>query len=111
MQQQDLFGLATEASKYPDVPGHKGRDTGIAAAEAIAPKMGRLQQQALRVIEQRPSTPDEVATALGVSILSIRPRISELSNKGLIADSGARRENRSGKKAIVWRRVKKTGQL
>jgi hypothetical protein len=33
---------------------------------------------------------------------SIQPRTSELKRKGLIRDSGQRRPNCTGKKAIVW---------
>jgi hypothetical protein len=33
---------------------------------------------------------------------SIQPRTSELRRKGLIRDSGKRRQNATGKSAIVW---------
>jgi predicted ArsR family transcriptional regulator len=48
---------------------------------------------------------DQVAAAMGETVLSIRPRLSELAKKGLIEDSGRRAVNASGKRAIVWRRV------
>jgi predicted HTH transcriptional regulator len=48
-------------------------------------------------------TADEVAENMGKSILSIRPRIAELSKLGSIEDSGQRRTNESGKVATVWR--------
>ena len=47
-------------------------------------------------------TADEVAGRLGLSILSVRPRISELTRLGKVRDSGHRRRNTSGKNAIVW---------
>ena len=31
---------------YPDAPGHRNVETSIAAAEALAPKLGRLQRMA-----------------------------------------------------------------
>jgi len=50
-------------------------------------------------------TADEVAGRLGLSILSIRPRITELARLGKVRDSGERRRNGSGRKAIVWAAV------
>jgi hypothetical protein len=49
------------------------------------------------------ATADEVAYALKESILAVRPRVCELHKMGKIADSGVRRENASGRSAIVWR--------
>lgn len=47
-------------------------------------------------------TADECAEAVGLDRWSIQPRVSELRRKLLIVDSGARRFNSSGKRAIVW---------
>jgi hypothetical protein len=49
-----------------------------------------------------PLTADEAAAKLGESVLSIRPRISELRARGLIAPTGERRRNASGMRAMVW---------
>ena len=95
MIEQDLF-------QYPDVPGFKKRETSIAAAAEIEPKAQNLKKQVWIALNDRPGTADEIAARLNKSILSIRPRLSELANLGLIADSGIRRENASGKRAIVW---------
>lgn len=46
-------------------------------------------------------TPDEVAARLGLSVLTVRPRCSELMRRGRIVDSGLRRVNASGRKAKV----------
>jgi hypothetical protein len=48
-------------------------------------------------------TADEVAYALGYSILTVRPRVSELKRMKLIVDAGLRRPNASGRNAIAWR--------
>tara|TARA_Y100000588_G_C14209996_1_gene906288 strand:- start:1576 stop:1884 length:309 start_codon:yes stop_codon:yes gene_type:complete len=91
---------------YPAHPGARDRDTSIAAADAIAPQAPNLRtatKSALAASEPHGLTADEVAAVLGLSILSIRPRVTELSRMGVIEDSGARRANQSGKRAIVWR--------
>ena len=90
---------------YPDAPGHRNVDTSIAAAEALAPKLGRLQRMAEEAIRQaglKGLTADELATRLEMDRWSIQPRTSELKRKGLIRDSGMRRPNATGKQAIVW---------
>ncbi|MGU3316308.1 hypothetical protein ACLBWH_12225 [Sphingomonas sp. M6A6_1c] len=59
--------------------------------------------KALDVVERSNGlTADEVAGRLGLSILSIRPRLTELARLGRVRDSGSRRRNVSGKQAIVW---------
>ena len=90
---------------YPDTPGHRNVDTSMAAADAIAPKLGRLQRMACKAIGNAGVaglTADELAARLGLDRWSIQPRTSELKRKGLIRDSGQRRPNCTGKLAIVW---------
>lgn len=92
-------------STYPDAPGHRNVDTSIAAANALAPKLGRLQrmsQSAIRDAAEQGLTADELAAQLDMDRWSIQPRTSELKRKGLIRDSGQRRPNATGKLAIVW---------
>ncbi len=90
---------------YPDAPGHRNVDTSIAAADGLAPRLGRLQrmaQTAIREAGPRGLTADELAARLAMDRWSIQPRTSELKRKGLIRDSGQRRPNCTGKLAIVW---------
>lgn len=92
-------------SIYPDSPGHRDVDTSVAAANALAPRLGRLQRMAQEAIRDNGShglTADELAARLGMDRWSIQPRTSELKRKGLIRDSGQRRLNATGKLAIVW---------
>jgi hypothetical protein len=101
----DLLGNA-EPRQYPDAPGFKGTaETGREAAEAIAPKCGRLQRLTLQaIIAAGPAgrTADEAAERCGMDRWSIQPRVSELKAKGLIKDSGLRRPNVTGRNAVVW---------
>lgn len=90
---------------YPNAPGHRGVETSIEAAEALAPKLGRLQSMALEAIREageRGLTADELAARLRLQRPSIQPRTSELRRRGLIRDSGLRRANVTGKRAIAW---------
>lgn len=90
---------------YPDVPGHRNVATSIAAADSLAPKLGRLQQMARSAIRDAGTeglTADELAARLTMDRWSIQPRTSELRRKGLISDSGQRRLNATGRLAIVW---------
>ena len=92
-------------STYPDEPGHRNMETSIAAAHAIAPKLGRLQRMAegaIRNARAHGLTADELAARLDMDRWSVQPRTSELKRKGLIRDSGKRRPNCTGKLAIVW---------
>lgn len=92
-------------SVYPDSPGHRHVETSIAAAQALAPKLGRLQRMAASAIRnagENGLTADELAATLDLDRWSIQPRTSELRLKGVIRDSGQRRPNKSGKLAIVW---------
>lgn len=101
---RDLFGKPTRP-KYPDAPGHRGIDTSIEAAVALVPALRTLQQLALDYIKScgaLGATSDECAAGLGIDRGSVQPRTSELSRKGLIVDSGLRRRNATGKRAIVW---------
>lgn len=45
---------------------------------------------------------NEVVERTGLPNESLTPRFKPLRDKGLIYDTGERRENRSGRKAIVW---------
>jgi len=96
MMQADLFAA------YPDAPGWKARDTSRAAAESVAPVAGTLRERVLIEVRRAPGTPEQIAHRMRVPLLSIRPRFSELSQRGLIKDSGKRGDSQGGCKAIVW---------
>jgi predicted ArsR family transcriptional regulator len=86
---------------YPTMAGWKDNDTSREAAETI--DAGMLRVKVWACLHRHGSmTADECAELLGMSILSIRPRFSELRNLGKIEDTGARRRNHSGKNAKVW---------
>src|SRR5215831_13278744 len=89
--------------RYPFLPGFQNTDTSREAATAIAARAIILRARCLACICATESTADETAEELGESVLAVRPRITELKKSGLIEDTGARRLNRSGRRAAVYR--------
>lgn len=93
----DLFG-------YPQQAGFKARETAEAAAASIP--AANLRARVLAMVERTNGvTADQCAGLLGLSILSVRPRFSELALLGKVRDTGERRKNQSGRSAIVWQAV------
>jgi predicted ArsR family transcriptional regulator len=100
----NLFEFADQQPRYPIEPGYKARTTSLSAARSLNDKAPRLRQLCVdQLLLYGPLTADECARNMGVDKLSIRPRFSELAAAGKILDSGDRRANGSGKRAIVWR--------
>jgi hypothetical protein len=100
----DLFAWQPPAA-YPDAPGARRTDTSRDAADAIKPDAIWLRMMVMTHITAAGAnglTADEAAAKMDKSILSIRPRCSELLKQGKIRDSGQRRRNASGRSAIVW---------
>lgn len=100
----NLFEYA-DARPYPHSAGWKARETSRAAAEHCPAPLLRAKVLS-EFSRQGYMTADECAASLGLSVLSVRPRVTELSNLGKLMDSGFRRPNASGRSAIVWRVVK-----
>lgn len=96
---------------YPDYPAYKTTtpETFALAALQIADRSGHLRNKVLDVLKNRNCTADEVAEKIGESVLSIRPRVSELRAMGKIVPTTLRRKNITGHSAVVWT-VSKPGQ-
>lgn len=86
---------------YPETPGFKTGSTSKEAATKVTPKAAVLREKVLAALDVA-RTADEVADLLDVSILSVRPRVSELHRDGRIEKTGERRKNASGMSAHVW---------
>lgn len=97
---------------YPTTPGYKATatETSRTAAAAVRPTVEMQRQDCMEHLNQCDLTADEVAQRLGRSVLSIRPRISELNAMGRVTATDARRRNGSGKSAVVWRAVERRVQ-
>lgn len=94
-------------TSYPSEPGYKATatETSRTAAAAMKPTVEMQRQECMEQFRHGDLTADEVASRLGRSVLSVRPRISELNVEGRIEATAARRRNGSGKSAVVWRAV------
>jgi hypothetical protein len=95
------------AGRYPRAPGFKVRGPSEEAARRVAGDASRLRAAVLAELRQWPHgrTADEIAAGLRRSILSVRPRVSELHADGKIASTEERRRNESGHSATVWKAV------
>lgn len=90
---------------YPHAPGWKIDDveTSREAAQSVKQDAKTLRAKCYEVLKGAAMTADEVAELLGASVLSVRPRVSELRAQFKIEATEKRRCNVSGKKAVVWR--------
>ena len=105
---RDLFGHEDEHDEYPSAPGFKKYGTSAEAAERISAEAGTLRAKVLAIFRDgHELTADQVAEMLGKSVLSIRPRLSELVAVHLIEPTGRRRLNVSGMSADVMRLVRR----
>jgi predicted transcriptional regulator len=93
---------------YPDAPGFKVSGPSEQAAQTISGAANRLRAAVLAQFATYPggATADEVAKDLNLSVLSVRPRVSELNRMGEIKQTGGRRKNESGMTATVWQIAK-----
>ena len=98
--QLDIFA---DAGRYPDAPGWKAAGPSQEAANAAAPRAPALREGVLACLALCPMTPEQVAARLGVDILAVRPRFSELKLAGKIEKTEARGKSRAGLSATVWR--------
>jgi hypothetical protein len=87
---------------YPRNAGYKKTTTSKDAAESVDTRVALLRTRCCHLLMFGEYTADELANLMGESILSVRPRMSELKRMGFIQDTGTRRLNASGKGAIVW---------
>lgn len=87
---------------YPLVPGAKVGGTSTDAAISIAEHAKTIRRRVLLAYGAafpRGLTPDEAATVVKSSILTVRPRCAELKRLGLLKLTGATRKNESNHSA------------
>ena len=84
-------------------------DTEVAAAHKVASRVAGRRLQILCGLAQlnKAVTGSELAENLGLSILSVRPRLTELQELNCITDTEVRRKNEFGNTEIVWQITEK----
>jgi hypothetical protein len=94
------------SSSYPTLAGYRKQSTSKEAADDINIKLPHLRDKVLQIIKNKGkygATPEEVASLLNITILSVRPRFTELKLSNHIVDTGEKRKNGFNKNIIVWR--------
>lgn len=84
---------------------HRHTDTSTAAYNGIFPASERLRAVVYQTLFANPAglTVDEACALAEYPRYSLQPRFTELRDRRVIYDTGLRRRNVSGAKAIVWR--------
>lgn len=79
------------------------RETSHQAAESI--RVTDLETTVLNALRTFPdgATSYQLAAALGLSLVTVSPRLRPLVSKGLAEDSGRRKCGASGRMRTVWR--------
>ncbi len=80
-------------------------DTSRSAFASILPATALLERLVLATLHEYPAglTVDETCKVAERPRYSLQPRFTALRDRGAIRDTGHRRLNASGAKAIVWR--------
>lgn len=91
---------------YPNQPGYKEQTTSREAALKMKRRqVDKLRDRVFLTLKSAGThgmTPDECAAEMGLTVLSTRPRFTELKMLGRIERTGTRRKNASGCSANVW---------
>lgn len=100
MTQTPLNAPALHTRARPTDP-----ETSHAAARSIHGGLTDIQRRVLEFYRARGwpgATDEELSDALGCHGSTLRTRRSELTDAGLIVDSGERRKLKSGRRGVVW---------
>jgi glycerol dehydrogenase-like iron-containing ADH family enzyme len=89
---------------HQPIPGSKGGGASREAAELITSRAALLRSHITDFMANGYFlTADEIANQMRESVLSIRPRVSELVKAGVLIKTAERRKNASGANAHVLR--------
>ena len=99
---QDEFSFN---DKYPHQAGHRGHRNSITSAKATNKILSRTKKQILIELYKHPKglTGSELSDLTGVTILTIRPRTSELKLLNLIVDTEKNKNNDGGKPESIYK--------
>lgn len=91
---------------FPTAPYVPWSDTSKQAAASIEPHLARLERIVFEVVARAGAvglTAQEIEETHGIPGNTVRPRLVALCRKGMVRDSGERRNTRSGRRAVVWK--------
>ena len=82
-----------------------GPDTEVAAAHKMARRVSGIRLQVLSTLFtlKHGGISEDISTHAKLSVLSVRPRLTELQEMNLIYDSQTRAKNTRGYTEIVWK--------
>lgn len=78
------------------------RDTSEKAVDGLKYALTKIRLETLSALSMGKKSASEIAKLIDKSILTVRPRTSELAEIGFIKDSGERFMNRSNNPEIRW---------
>lgn len=85
--------------------GFQNTQTSMAAALLTEGRAPNLRERVYAAVANhpRPVSSEDVARSLGEPDCSVKPRLTELKDRGRIEDSGTRGETVYGRPCIKWR--------
>lgn len=83
-------------------------DTEVEAAKLVAPRVTGLRLKVLRYLSQYgASTGTEAAIGTDEWLYSVKPRLTELAEYGMVEDTGQRKKNQRNRQEIIWQITQK----
>ena len=103
-KQPDLFGYSGYALYDGKPPSQRHSDTSRAAAERIKGRIGPLHREIIAFLTNsvRGATDEEMQADIPMPANTQRPRRVELTQQGIVTDSGRRKLTESKREAVVW---------
>ncbi len=89
---------------YPNKAGYKDNDCSKEAASKINRTLRARQEEVLNVLKTHSNglSSEQIASLIGRPSLSIKPRLSELKELGLVRKSGRRGKTELGGACTIW---------
>ena len=108
----DLIDLVSQVN-VKKMHHRNAPDTERAAAHKVAQTLRGRRLETLQALSTLPAggAGDKIAQAAGLSVLSIRPRLTELQEMDLIKDTGRRAKNQWQNNEIIWQLTSEGKQL
>jgi predicted ArsR family transcriptional regulator len=89
---------------FPTVARARRRDPDTSHDAAASIRMSDMERRVYRCLGGKlgAATSFEIAAFLGLSLVTVSPRLKPLVEKGLVRDSGRRKLGETGRPRIIW---------